>query len=233
MTDRRSPGIPRWLEAGVAGAAVIVLAPLFAVLAVGVRLSSEGPVLFRQERVGRGGRPFTMLKFRSMRAKGRGPQITATGDDRVTGFGRFLRKTKLDELPELWNVVRGEMSLVGPRPEVPCYVDLANPAWAEVLRCRPGLTDPMTLTLRNEEQLLGSVGGDRDRFYRDVLLPYKLDGYARYLRVRTFGSDIRVLLKTAVAISFPGAVASSAVNLALVDRAADNDPGEQDARTRS
>ncbi len=137
-TTRLPTGIPRWLEAGVAGALLVVVAPLFAALALGVRLSSAGPVLFRQERVGQGGRPFTMLKFRSMRVNGRGPQITATGDDRVTGFGRFLRRTKLDELPELWNVVRGDMALVGPRPEVPCYVDLDDPAWAEVLRCRPG-----------------------------------------------------------------------------------------------
>jgi lipopolysaccharide/colanic/teichoic acid biosynthesis glycosyltransferase len=219
MSDNRATtqlrtGIPRWLEAGVASAFLIVAAPLFAALALGVRLSSAGPVLFRQERVGQGGRPFTMLKFRSMRVNGRGPQITATGDDRVTGFGRFLRRTKLDELPELWNVVRGDMALVGPRPEVPGYVHLDDPVWLNVLRSRPGVTDPVTTALRWEEELLGAVQGDRDAFYRSVLLPYKLDGYVNYLENRTFRSDLGVLWTTLAAICLP-----RPVDPAVLDRA--------------
>ena len=216
-TTRRPAGIPRWLDAGLAGAFLIVVAPLFVVLALGVRLSSAGPVLFRQERVGRGGRPFTMLKFRSMRLNGGGPRITATGDDRVTGFGRFLRSTKLDELPELWNVVRGDMALVGPRPEVPAYVNLDDPIWLEVLRSRPGVTDPVTTTLRWEEELLGSVEGDRDAFYRTVLLPYKLDGYLKYVKRRTFCSDVGVLWTTLVAICLSHAADRSALDQARIE----------------
>jgi lipopolysaccharide/colanic/teichoic acid biosynthesis glycosyltransferase len=205
VTTTPRSGIPRWLEAIAAGCLLVALAPVLAILAAGVRLSSVGPVLFRQERVGRQGRRFIMLKFRSMRVNGRGPAITARSDDRVTAFGRYLRKTKLDELPEFWNVLRGDMSLVGARPEVPAYVDFENPAWREVLKWRPGLTDPVTVELRNEEELIESVEGDRDTYYRSVLLPYKLEGYLRYLRERSFRSDISVLWTTVVAICLPRA----------------------------
>ena len=217
-----STGIPRWLEAGAAGALLIVAAPLFAALALGVRLSSRGPVLFRQQRVGQGGRMFTMLKFRSMSVHGRGPKITAMGDDRITRFGRFLRRTKLDELPELWNVVRGDMALVGPRPEVPAYVDLGDPLWVQVLRVRPGVTDPVTTALRWEEELLGSVDGDFETFYRSVLLPYKLDGYLRYLKRRTFRSDLGVLWSTLVAICFRPAVDPAVLDEARSERIRDH-----------
>jgi lipopolysaccharide/colanic/teichoic acid biosynthesis glycosyltransferase len=206
VTSPPRAGIPRWLEAVAAGCSLLALTPVLAILAVGVALSSAGPVLFRQERIGRQGRRFTMFKFRSMRVNGRGPAITAQGDDRVTAFGRYLRKTKLDELPEFWNVLRGDMSLVGARPEVPPYVDFENPAWREVLQWRPGLTDPVTVELRNEEELIESVEGDRDTYYRSVLLPYKLDGYLRYLRERSFRSDIHVLWTTLAAVLLPRTV---------------------------
>ncbi len=130
--------------------------------------------------------------------------VTARGDDRVTPVGRFLRRTKLDELPELWNVLKGDMALVGPRPEVPELVDLTDPLWVEVLEARPGLTDPVTVGLRNEELLMAGVEGDRDRFYREVLQPRKLRGYADYLRNRNWRSDLGVLGATAVAILRPG-----------------------------
>jgi lipopolysaccharide/colanic/teichoic acid biosynthesis glycosyltransferase len=194
------PGIPRWLDVAVAVCALILLSPLLAAIGLCVRLSSPGPVLFRQVRVGKGGRPFTLLKFRSMRPNGEGPLVTASSDARVTPVGRLLRRTKLDELPELWNVMRGDMALVGPRPEVPHYVTLDDPAWVEVLGARPGLTDPVTLALRGEEDLIASAGGDREQFYRSVLVPYKLEGYAKYLRQRTFVSDVRVLWATVLVI---------------------------------
>jgi len=130
--------------------------------------------------------------------------VTARGDDRVTSVGRFLRRTKLDELPELWNVLKGDMALVGPRPEVPELVDLTDPLWVEVLRARPGLTDPVTVGLRNEELLMAGVEGDRERYYREVLQPKKLRGYAAYLRNRNWRSDLRVIGATAVAILRPG-----------------------------
>ncbi len=214
VAEARS-GIPRWIEAAIAGAALLVLAPLLAVLGLAVRLSSPGPILFRQERVGRAGRLFALIKFRTMRENGTGPLYTVRGDGRTTPTGRFLRRTKLDELPELWNVVRGDMSLVGPRPEVPHYVDVDDPAWAEVLRYRPGLTDPVTIALLNEEELLDSVPGDRDRFYREVLVPFKLEGYARYLRRRTVRLDVHVLGRSLVAIAFPRALPPTAFTSVL------------------
>ncbi len=127
--------------------------------AVAIVATSGWPVFFRQTRVGRDGKPFTLVKLRSMRASTEGPQVTARRDPRVTAVGTLLRRTKLDELPELWNVLRGDMSFVGPRPEVPGYVDLANPVWARVLKARPGLTDPVTVRLRDEEALMDGVEG--------------------------------------------------------------------------
>jgi lipopolysaccharide/colanic/teichoic acid biosynthesis glycosyltransferase len=169
--------------------------------AAAVALSSRGPVLFRQKRMGQGGREFVLVKFRTMRATGGGPKVTAGGDARITTVGRFLRKTKLDELPELWNVVTGDMALVGPRPEVPDYVDLDDPLWCEVLSARPGLTDPTTIALRNEEEVLSAVAEDREAFYLTTLQRYKLMTSAAYLRGRTWTSDLQVLVKTALAIA--------------------------------
>ena len=198
-------GIPRPLEALAAAMALVIGAPLLLLVALAVRLTSAGPVLFRQQRVGRGGAPFTLLKFRSMRIGPPGIQVTAAGDPRVTPLGRWLRLSKLDELPALWNVVRGDMSLVGPRPEVPSYVDLTDSAWVDVLRVRPGLTDPVTLELRNEEALMAQVAGDRDRFYRDVLRPYKLARYRAYLARRSARADLQVLMRTLLAVMIPAA----------------------------
>jgi lipopolysaccharide/colanic/teichoic acid biosynthesis glycosyltransferase len=138
-----------------------------------------------------------------MRVENEGAQVTAKGDARVTRVGRFLRKSKLDELPELWNVVRGDLSLVGPRPEVPKYVNIEDPLWQRVLEARPGITDPVTLRLRNEEELLASCAGGPERFYLDTLQPYKLLGYVQYLQKRTWRSDLHVLLRTVFAVIFP------------------------------
>jgi len=144
-----------------------------------------------------------MYKLRTMKAASSGPQVTAGDDARVTLAGKVLRKTKLDELPELWNVLKGDMSLIGPRPEVPRYVALNNPMWRLVLEARPGITDPMTLRLRNEEALLIEVKADRERFYLESLLPFKLEGYLNYLQARSWRSDLKVLWRTIVAVVFP------------------------------
>ena len=202
-TPKDMSGIPRPLEALAAAAGLALAAPLIAAAALAVRATSRGPALFKQVRVGRGGRPFTLYKLRTMRPAAGGAQFTARDDDRITPVGRFLRRTKLDELPELWNILRGDMSFVGPRPEVPRYVDLENPLWRGALSARPGLTDPVTLRLRNEEELLSAVGGDRDEFYRQVLQPFKLRGYVEYLERRSFLADLGVLWMTAVAVLFP------------------------------
>jgi len=188
-------GLPRFVEATAAAAGLLLAAPLLLLSGLVVVATSRGPALFLQTRSGRGGRPFVLFKLRSMR-EASGPQVTARGDPRVTRFGRFLRRTKLDEVPQLWNVLRGEMSLVGPRPEVPRYVDLENPLWKRVLAVRPGMTDPVSLLLRNEEEILGQAEGDRERFYRETLLPFKLRGYVRYLARRSAWSDVRVLFQT-------------------------------------
>jgi lipopolysaccharide/colanic/teichoic acid biosynthesis glycosyltransferase len=196
-------GIPRFVEAALAGVVFVLCTPVLAAVALTVWATSPGPVLFRQCRVGRGGCEFTLLKFRTMWVNQAGFQVTAKGDPRITGLGRWLRLFKLDELPELWNVVRGDMSLVGPRPEVPRYVDLANPLWRNVLQARPGITDPVTLRLRNEEDLMAAAAGDGERFYLDTLQPYKLIGYLDYLRQRSFLADIGVILQTLLAVLVP------------------------------
>jgi len=196
-------GLPRQAEAAIALAGLVMVAPLIALAAIAVAVTSRGPVIFRQKRMGRQGRPFTMYKLRTMRVTNSGPQVTAGDDVRVTPMGKFLRKTKLDELPELWNILKGDMSLIGPRPEVPRYVNLGDPMWRLVLEARPGIADPMTLRLRNEEALLVEVEGDRERFYLETLLPFKLEGYLDYLQARSWRSDLKVLWQTIIAVVFP------------------------------
>lgn len=196
-------GLARPLEVCAALLALVIATPLLAAAALAVRLSSPGPILFRQERVGRGGRLFVMSKLRTMSVNNRGPGITAGDDARVTGIGRVLRKTKLDELPALWQVVRGQMSLVGYRPELARYVDQNDPLWREALQARPGLTDPSAIRLRNEEALLATIAADREQFYLRVLQPYKLLLSVQYLRSRSWRSDIRMLLGTALVIALP------------------------------
>jgi lipopolysaccharide/colanic/teichoic acid biosynthesis glycosyltransferase len=196
-------GLSRQAEAAIALAGLVMVAPLIALAAIAVAVTSRGPVIFRQKRMGRKGRPFTMYKLRTMRVTNSGPQVTAGDDVRVTPVGKFLRKTKLDELPELWNVLKGDMSLIGPRPEVPRYIDLEDPMWRLVLEARPGIADPMTLRLRNEEALLVEVEGDRERFYLETLVPFKLEGYLDYLQARSWRSDLKVLWQTVLAVAFP------------------------------
>lgn len=203
-TRRSSPGgIPRWLEVILAGAGLVAVSPLLAIAALAIKLSSSGPVLFAQQRIGLGGQPFTLYKLRSMTVDNTGPGVTAGGDARVTPIGALLRRSKLDELPELWNVVRGDMSLVGARPEVPQFVDLDDELWQEALSVRPGLTDPVTLALRDEETLLRNHSGDAEAFYRRQLLPRKLTGYIGYLRQRNSWSDCLVLAWTVLKIVMP------------------------------
>src|SRR5215467_11416673 len=196
-------GLPRQVEAAIALVGLVIVGSLIALAAIAIAFTSHGPVIFRQKRMGRKGRPFTMYKLRTMRVANSGPQVTAGDDVRITTVGKFLRKTKLDELPELWNVLKGDMSLIGPRPEVPRYIDLEDPVWRLVLEARPGIADPMTLRLRNEEALLVEVEGDRERFYLETLVPFKLEGYLDYLQARSWRSDLKVLWQTVVAVAFP------------------------------
>ena len=176
----------------------VLTLPLLA-LALWVKLDSPGPVLFRQVRVGRWGNLFHIWKFRTMvaDAPARGPAITAAGDPRITRAGRFLRATKLDELPQLVNVLLGEMSLVGPRPEVPQYVALYPPDLREqVLAVRPGITDPVSLAFADEAARLAAAA-DPEREYREVILPAKLRAAADYAARATLWTDLGVLARTA------------------------------------
>ena len=189
----------RVLDVTVALLSLLLLSPALILAALAVKLSSAGPVLFGQERVGRGQVPFRLLKFRSMRTApaGAGDLVTGRDDPRITTFGRFLRRTKLDEVPQLWNVLRGDMSLVGPRPEVPRYVAHFTEAQRGVLSVRPGLTDPATLQFRDEEDLLAGVPPEeRERYYLDHVLPAKLAINLKYLKQRSFWSDLGVLSQT-------------------------------------
>lgn len=201
-------GMPRLIEVPLALLALLAFSPLISLAALAILITSRGSILFRQSRVGQGNRLFTLYKLRTMRAGSAGMQLTARGDARVTRVGKLLRKTKLDEAPELWNVLRGDMALVGPRPEVPHYVDPKNLKWRIVLQARPGITDPVTLRLRNEEALLADVSGDRESFYREILQPFKLEGYVLYLQGRSCLMDLRVLWETALAVIFPATTRS-------------------------
>ena len=197
------PGLPRSVEALLAGLGLMVFSPLLLITALAVKLTSPGPVLFRQTRVGRGGRHFLLYKFRSMRLHRTGQKFTARGDARITAVGRLIRKLKIDELPQLLNVLQGDMSIVGPRPEVPEYVDQEDPLWQEVLAVNPGLTHPLTILLHPEEELLARVEGDQKQFYDDYFLPYKLHGYLAYQEDRTAWSDLWTVVRTVWEIALP------------------------------
>lgn len=181
--------------------ALALLSPIMVVIGVLIKRESPGPAVFVQERVGKGGRVFKLRKFRSMRlGAADGPAVTAAGDVRVTAIGAHLRSTKLDELPQLVNVAAGDMSIVGPRPEVPKYASL----WPEqdrlqILSVRPGITDPVTVSLRREEQIL-ATREDPERYYVQVLLPEKARRYAEYVRGRTLRGDAHLVWRTLVTV---------------------------------
>ncbi len=176
---------------------LVCLAPLLLLLALAVRCSDGRPVLYRQRRVGQFGRLFWIWKFRTMvtSADQVGPGVTKDGDPRVTRFGRLLRKTKLDELPQLWNVLRGDMSLVGPRPEVPRYVEQYTEEQRAILKLKPGITDLATLEFRDEEELLRSAE-DLEHFYLQYCVPRKIALNLAYARGAGLCSDTWVILQS-------------------------------------
>lgn len=177
---------------------LFLFSPLFLVVSVAIRRDSPGPVFFRQVRVGRYGHPFRIFKFRTMYAGAdtRGLEITVGNDPRVTRAGRFLRKLKIDELPQLFNVIKGEMSLVGPRPEVPGYVALyPEEIRRQVLSVRPGITDTASIKYKDESIVLAGAA-DPEGMYVNVLLPEKLKHYVRYVSERTLWLDFKIILLT-------------------------------------
>jgi lipopolysaccharide/colanic/teichoic acid biosynthesis glycosyltransferase len=192
--------VRRLIDVLSAAGGLAVLSPLLAALAVWIKLDSRGPVFYRARRAGRGGAPFRLYKFRSMTvgADQSGPAITSAGDRRVTQAGRFLRGTKLDELPQLINVLRGEMSLIGPRPEDLRYVDLYTVEQRGILAYRPGITSPASLAFRHEEQLL--QGPDWESLYRTQVMPIKIAIDLAYMESRSLRSDLRVVTATLKAL---------------------------------
>ena len=202
QSERAARGVPsmprskRLLDLSLALPLLGVAGIVVAVVEVANRLSGDrGPVLHRSVRVGENGVPFELLKLRTMTVDATGPQLTTFGDPRVTPVGRFLRETKLDEVPQLWNVVRGEMSLVGPRPESPEFIDWADPDQAVVFRAMPGITGVTQLEFAREEDL--HVGDDPVRRYRREILPRKVSLDRWYLDHQSVRLDSRILLRTA------------------------------------
>lgn len=190
----------RLIDLAISAGGLVMLSPLLVVVAVAVRLDSKGPAIFRQERVGRHGEIFRIHKFRSMQHNGSGMLISPNHDGRVTRVGRVLRRTKLDELPQLFDVLVGHMSLVGPRPEVPHYVALWPPEDRKIiLSVRPGITDPASILLRNEADELATAP-DPEQHYVTSLLPRKVALYVAYVRHRTLLGDLRLLGQTLRAV---------------------------------
>lgn len=188
--------IRRAIDVTASAIGLVVLSPVMAAIAIRIKQDSPGPVIFKQTRVGRHGRPFTIYKFRTMYADQTGTAVTAEGDSRVTPVGRKLRAAKLDELPQLANVLIGDMSLVGPRPEVPRYAH----QWPEthrrvILAVRPGITDPITYELRDEDAVLARTE-DPEQYYEEVLLPRKSGAYASYVGGRTLRQDLTTVVRT-------------------------------------
>lgn len=171
---------------------LILLGPVMLVIAVAVRISGPGPVVFRQRRVGKDFQEFTLLKFRSMRVATAHHSFDYS---RVTALGRILRRTKLDELPQLFNILRGDMSFVGPRPELPEYVESFRADYEALLSVRPGMTDPASIAFHDEERLLRDAA-DPEQHYRTVILPEKLRLSKRYLMQRTLLTDLAMTVRT-------------------------------------
>ncbi len=184
-----------------AAVGLVVLSPLLLVAALVILVVDGWPVLFLHERVGRNGRLFHLVKFRTMmvRHNGGNGEFDAGDRKRVTAIGRFLRRAKMDELPQLWNVLAGDMSIVGPRPEVRKWTGVYPERWALVHTVRPGITDPAAIAFRNEEDLLAAAD-DPDKTYRSEILPKKLDMYEEYVQQRSFGGDLKIICRTLLAV---------------------------------
>jgi lipopolysaccharide/colanic/teichoic acid biosynthesis glycosyltransferase len=185
----------------VAAIGLVILFPLLLLLAALVKLDSTGPVFFKQERIGKGFRPFLIYKFRSMvnDAPQIGSLITSGNDSRITRVGRLLRKSKLDELPQLFNILKGDMSFVGPRPEVRYYVELFRREYTEILNVRPGITDLASLKYQDEAAFLGKVNNPEEEYIAHVL-PDKIKLAKDYLQRSSFLSDLGVILRTLVQV---------------------------------
>jgi len=191
------PVVKRLFDALASAAGLVVVSPILAAAVLAVKLDSSGPAFFGHERIGRAGKKFKVWKLRTMvqRAEELGPQVTAGGDSRITRVGRVLRKTKIDELPQLINVLKGDMSLVGPRPEVERYVNHFADDYREILKIRPGITDEASIEYRDEEAVL-SAASDPEREYIEVVAPRKIALYKRYVKEMSLSKDLFILFRT-------------------------------------
>ena len=219
VASRSGGALKRVYDVGVAGTLLVLLSPVLLLLAVAIKLDSRGPVLYRSRRIGLHGREFAMLKFRKMLRDAAGPPLTALNDERLTRMGSFLGRTKLDELPQLWNVVRGEMSLVGPRPEAPVFVATHPEEFRAILEARPGITGLSQLAFAKESMVL-----ERQEFagrYVDRLLPAKLAIDRMYVALRSTRIDTSILAWTAAAM------------LLRIDVAVDRETGRLSVRRRT
>lgn len=174
---------------------LLLLLPLMSVIALLIKTGSKGSVLFEQKRIGRYGIPFTIYKFRTMIENHGGNTISIKGESRITSIGAVLRKFKIDELPELWNILIGDMSFVGPRPDVPEYTALLNDVQADILSIRPGLTSPASIKYAREEKILSTVT-DAKKYFDEVIWPDKTRMNLEYVHNRSFTGDILIILKT-------------------------------------
>jgi lipopolysaccharide/colanic/teichoic acid biosynthesis glycosyltransferase len=189
--------IKRILDILASSLGIVILSPILLIIAVLIKLTSDGPIIFNQERIGLHGQPFHIKKFRTMvvNAEKLGKQITVEGDSRITSVGKYLRKFKLDELPQLFNVFLGEMSLVGPRPEVKKYVDMYTEEQRQVLLVRPGVTDYASIEYRNENELLAQSDNPEETYIKQVM-PDKLGHNLRYIQEMSLGTDLKLIFLT-------------------------------------
>ncbi len=193
--------IKRLIDFTLALIGLLLLSPVFLLIAILIKREDGGSVFFRQIRIGQSGKPFKIYKFRTMveNAEELGAKVTKEDDPRITEIGKFLRKYKIDELPQLINVLKGEMSLVGPRPEVPKYVSAFKEDYKEILKVKPGITDYASIEFKDENRLLKGAENPEEVYIKEIL-PVKIEYYKKYLRDISFITDIKLILKTIVGI---------------------------------
>lgn len=195
MPMQRMRNLRRLFDMVCAAFGIVILSPIFFIIGLAIKFEDGGNIFYSQRRMGKGFKEFRLLKFRSMIPDAdRAGLLTGPKDSRITRVGKFLRRYKLDELPQLFNVIRGDMQLVGPRPEVSRYVEMFPTEYARLLKERPGITDPASLAFRDEEAILS--GENTEAHYVAEILPEKLTLSGRYLETRTFASDLKIIVRT-------------------------------------
>ncbi len=183
----------------VAIIALVFLSPLMVIITVGIKCTSKGPIFYKQQRIGQKSTPFTVYKFRSMRVNNpaKHPDVTTVSDPRITAYGRFIRRHQLDKLPQLWNVIKGDMSLVGPKPELEKYIQHHERLYRSILQVRPGMTDMAAILFKNESRMLATYP-DPEWAYTTVMLPKKIALYNAYITNISFLKDMHIIFKTIV-----------------------------------